>query len=209
MKNKTKIGKSLLALSAVALVSLASVGSANAYFTTYVQAGGGYTVELGDRTVIQETVSNWVKHFSVTSQADSEPIYIRARAFSGSQYILQYSNPDNTPEGAGTWVDGRDGYWYYSNPDGSLKVVNGGESTSELLIEITNPPENNTVTFNVVVVYESTPIQYHEDGTAYADWTKKLDVVNEKWETKESESDQPTNSDTENSDPSTESGGDN
>ena len=29
--------------------------------------------------------------------------------------------------------------------------------------------------FNVVVIYESTPVMYREDGTPYADWNVVLD----------------------------------
>lgn len=191
MKKRTMLGKSVLALSAAALVAAAGLGSAYAYFTTYVGATGGYTLNLGDRTVIEEEVSNWIKHFRITSREDSEPIYVRARAYSGEIYNLEYSNPESAPEGApgGTWIPGADGFYYYSNEDGSLRIVEGGESTSELLIEITNPPQDHTVSFNVVVVYESTPVQYTEDGAPYADWTKKLDVVNEEWNRTESEAD--------------------
>ena len=31
------------------------------------------------------------------------------------------------------------------------------------------------LTFNVVVIYESTPVLYREDGTPYADWNAVLD----------------------------------
>lgn len=171
MKRKKKLGNIVLTLSAAGMIALAGLNSANAYFTTYAEASGGFPLELGDITVIEEEVSDWTKHFVVESSADSQPVYIRARAFSGSAYNLEYSNPEEGEEGAGpgTWSLGEDGFYYYSD------IVNASEKTSELLIKITNPPQDVTVKFNVVVIYESTPVQYHEDGSPYADWTVKLD----------------------------------
>ena len=33
--------------------------------------------------------------------------------------------------------------------------------------------------FNVIVVYEAVPARYHEDGTAYADWTQQIETFTE------------------------------
>ena len=98
----------------------------------------------------------------------SEPVYIRARAFCGSQYTLVYSG-----EG---WTQGSDGYYYYGN------IVNGGASTGRLDIRIENIPADpeEMERFNVVVIYESTPVKYHEDGSPYTveetDWSELLDT---------------------------------
>ena len=80
-----------LVLSAAVMMAGAGVGKAWAYFTTYTEAAGGYTVHLGDRTEITEEFTNWTKHVVITSEEDSEPVYIRVRAFCGSRYTLQYS----------------------------------------------------------------------------------------------------------------------
>lgn len=160
MKKNTMI----LAALAVALTLTAGIGSAWAYFTTYAEARGGYTLDLGDKTTVSENFSDWTKHVSIASDADSEPVYIRVKAFSSSEYNLVYS--DTT----GKWTPGEDGYYYYSD------IVKGGESTDILDIKIENVPEGmeDANSFNVVVIYESTPVRYREDGTPYADWSAKL-----------------------------------
>ncbi|MEY8517084.1 hypothetical protein AALC25_09180 [Lachnospiraceae bacterium 29-84] len=151
-----------LAAAAAVLVSASTVGSAWAYFTTYAEAAGGYTISLGDETQVKEEFSDWTKHVTITSEEGSEPVYVRAKAFSGSEYKLIYSDK------SGKWSPGDDGYYYYSD------ILNGGESTEELLVKIENIPED-AANFDVVVVYESTPVKYEEDGTPYADWNGKVD----------------------------------
>lgn len=157
----------LLAALAVSLTLSAGAGSAWAYFTTYTDAAGGYTLELGDKTTItEEEPTNWTKHVVITSQEDSQPVYVRARAFCGSDYELLYS------DGSGKWSPSDDGYYYYSD------ILNAGESTEMLDIKIENIPEEvkNGDNFNVVVIYETTPVRYREDGTPYADWSAKLNT---------------------------------
>lgn len=157
----------VLVLSAAVTMAGAGVGKAWAYFTTYAEAAGGYTIRLGDRTEITESFTEWTKHVSIASEEDSEPVYIRVRAFCGSQYTLEYSG-----EG---WSQGADGYYYYSS------AVAGGASTAVLDLRINNIPEDpeELERFNVVVIYESTPVRYHEDGTPYTvhetDWSVLLD----------------------------------
>lgn len=154
----------LLAAMAAALTLSAGVGSAWAYFTTYAEAKGGYTIELGDRTTVEEEFSAWTKHVVVTSEEGSEPVYVRARAFCGSGYSLVYSGSDR-------WGPAADGYYYYSD------ILGGGESTDPLDVRIEDVPAevDDAAAFNVVVVYETTPVLYREDGTPYADWTATLD----------------------------------
>lgn len=161
----------ILALTAIVGVASAGIGSAWSYFTTYAEASGGYTIELGDKTEIKETFSDWTKHVVIDNEEGSEPVYIRVRAFCGSQYTLEYLY-DRTH-----WRPGDDGYYYYN------RIVNGGESTDALDIKIYGIPENpeDMESFNVVVIYESTAVKYHEDGTPYhpvteTDWGELLDT---------------------------------
>lgn len=153
-----------IAFLAFVMVLTAGVGRAWAYFTTYASAQGGITIELGNETEIEETFSSWTKHLTITSDAGSEPVYVRARAYGSGRYPLEYS-------GTG-WQAGDDGYYYYN------EILPGGGSTSELLVGIKDVPdqeiENGTM-FNVIVIYESTPVMYNEDGTPYADWDVVLD----------------------------------
>jgi hypothetical protein len=158
MKRRTLI----LTIAAFVLIFGMSIGSAMAYFTTYVTAQGGKTIHLGSTTEVSEPqISDWTKHVVVTSDEGSQPVYVRAKAFAGSQYNLVYSSAD------GSWAPNDDGYYYYNN------ILNGGESTSELLVRIENVPED-TDDFNVVVVYESTPVLYDTAGNPYADWSQSV-----------------------------------
>jgi len=165
-----EVKKKTLFLSALAagMVLLSGMGSAWAYFTTTTSAAGGYPLNLGSSTEVTEEFSAWTKRVSIENEAGSQPVYVRARAFSGSEYELVYSD-----EG-GLWSPGGDGWWYYG------RAVGGGESTEELRVRISNAPEEpEEGSFNVVVVYESTPVRYKEDGGAYSaldsDWTAKVD----------------------------------
>lgn len=160
-----------LAVFAAAAVLAGSAGNAWAYFTTYVEAQGTQTIALGDETTIEEpTVANWVKHVVITSDADSEPVYVRAKAFTGSKYPLVFSDAN------GKWTPGEGEYYYYSD------ILNAGEKTEELLIKISDVPDTvkDPMELNVAVIYETTPVLYDEDGNPYADWNGKLDVTVEK-----------------------------
>ena len=154
----------LAALAAV-LALCASVGTASAYFTTYAQARGGYTIELGDRTEIYERFSQWTKHVAVMSEPDSEPVFVRVRAFWGETYDVEY-------DGGAAWTEGADGFWYCDS------ILNGGEETPELDIHIVNVPAyvEEGDGFNVVVIYETTPVLYDGNGAPYADWSVTLDA---------------------------------
>ena len=161
-----KINKKSLCLAAVALTLTAgiSAGTAMAYFTTYTEASGGVTLNMGlSETIPKEDFSNWTKHVSVENTGDYD-CYVRVKALAGSKYQdgLQYSDSD------GKWTPGEDGYYYYSDP------IAPGESTSVLDIRIDS--KESDASFNVVVVQESTKVLYNENNEPYADWTKIADT---------------------------------
>lgn len=166
---KRKYFPGVLALAAVCAVASAGIGKTWSYFTTYTEAAGGYPIQLGDRTDITEDFTEWTKHVTIANEPGSEPVYIRAKVFCGSQYTITYSG-----EGW-TWNE-EDGYYYYNY------AVEGGKSTESLNLKIDGIPENpeDLERFNVVVIYESTPVKYHEDGSAYTveetDWDEILDT---------------------------------
>ncbi len=154
------------AVLAAAAIMTAGLGQAWAYFTTYATAEGGYVIKLGDRTEITENFSDWTKTVTVTNEEGAAPVYVRVKAFGPSTYELIYEGPG--------WTAKEDGYYYY---DG---MVPGGGSTGPLNIRINGIPEDakDGDTFNVIVIYESTPVLYDENGSALpADWTAVLDVT--------------------------------
>lgn len=171
----------LFALSLVLILS-ASIGTTMSIFTTYAEAKGGHVVHIPTGgTEIQENFSNWTKRVVIQSEPDGRPVYVRARAFAGDQYELIYSNDPETPKDTWKWYEGKykdnngvehtDGYWYYDD------ILYSGEVTTELFIRIEGLPEEleNGYQFNVVVIYETTPVQYDPAGNPYADWSLVLD----------------------------------
>ena len=157
---------SLLALVVVFLTLGAGMRGASAYFTTYVTVEGGHPVFLDIDTDIDEKVSDWTKRLSVSCDVDSEPVYVRARAYCGSFLTLEYSDPE------GKWTENSDGYYYYD------LILGPGERTSELDVTVSDIPEDVTEGdgFHVIVIYETTPVLYRDDGTPYADWSRILYV---------------------------------
>ena len=142
----------LLVLS-VALTFAATINSAVAYLTSYAHAEGGHVVSLGYSTEIEEDVYSGAKHVVIRNNANSSfSVYVRARVFAVC---------DVSCAGEG-WYDGEDGYWYYGG------ILKPGEETAELKVEFVAPQGEEH--FNVIVVYESAPVQY-ENGDPYADWT--------------------------------------
>lgn len=159
----------VLAALAVLLILGGSIRGAMAYFTTYVVAEGGYEIRFGSDVTLTEEVAAWIKRLVVSNTPGSEPIFVRAKALCGSEYQLLYEAP------SGKWTAGDDGYYYYED------ILYGGESAEVLNIHIGTVPEDpaHGDGFHVVVVYETTPVLYHEDGTPYADWDNALTVVPE------------------------------
>ena len=94
----------------------------------------------------------------IENKIGSQPVYVRARAFGAPGYTLAY-------EGAG-WSDGGDG-WYYCE-----EALAGGAMTAALDVRILDvPPQpEEGEHFQVIVVYEATPVLYDAAGAPYADW---------------------------------------
>lgn len=157
---------------AVTLALAAGVGPAWAYFTDSSAATGGVTINVKPSTEIEEKYGERVKHVVVTNSAQaSVPVYVRARA---------YSSVEVQASGA-SWTPGADGWYLYGG------IVEPGGKTDELQVRIEFPiaasderpdgavPGDN---FNIVVVYESTPVRYDAQGNPYADWSYILDSGN-------------------------------
>lgn len=147
----------------ILLILVTSIDSALAYFTTYAESKGGGVIELGSTSIDYEEFTNWTSHVYINSASNSQPVYVRARAFAGGQYELTY-------DGEG-WTrgddDDADDFYYYD------EILYAGETTNAFLTRIQNVP-NDAVpgdSFNVIVIYETIPVQYDADGNPYADWS--------------------------------------
>ena len=166
-KNIAFLKKLILPAAAFACIATAAIRPAWSYFTTYATAKGTEVLHLGDVTEITEEFSSWSKRVSISNSAESEPVWIRARAFCGSAYTLTYTDE------SGLWTPAADGYYYYQN------IVPAGGATENLVVHIDGENLNGTTdpaSFNVVVVYESTPVLYQADGTPYADWNAQVNT---------------------------------
>lgn len=167
---KEHLGKKSLCLAGAALLLAGSmtVGSAMAYFTTYATASGGAEVSLDfTQTEPGEEVVDWTKRITVQNTG-SVDCFVRVKLFAGKKYL---DGLDISGEG---WERGEGDYFYYD------KVVPAGESASLLSAKIDNMESEED--FNVIVVQESTPVLYDENGEPYADWDVVLDTVQESYE---------------------------
>lgn len=95
-----KLSKKSLCLAAAALTLTAgiSAGTAMAYFTTYAEASGNVTLNMGfTETTPTEEFSNWTKHVTVKNTGDFA-CFVRVKALAGEKYQdgLQYSDSDGS-----------------------------------------------------------------------------------------------------------------
>ncbi len=185
-KNKTVkvLRPVLIAVLAITLVAGASIGTAWAYFTTYATMKGGVTLSLGDTTKIREDVKGSEKTVTIVTEPTSQPVYVRAKAFKSDEFELEYPVSDGW-----TYNEG-DKFWYYDSilePEIDKDTGEPKEgSTSPLQVKISRKiVEGEEVqegdSFNIIVVYETVPVTYNEDGSPKpADWTSKVTVQSTK-----------------------------
>ena len=162
--SKRKLAALILAL---VLVLAAGIGGAYAYLTTYVTARGGFGITLADKTVLEETVSNWTKHITVSNGEGASDVFVRAKIFWADPFEIQIS-------GAGWQKDG-EGFYRYT------EALPAGETTGVLDVKILNVPEDAEAgdDFNVIVVYESVLAVFNADGTPDLDtaWAGSVTVI--------------------------------
>lgn len=171
---KLKMDKKNICLTAVALLAVISisVGSAMAYFSTYVVSKGSKEIFLDfSETEINESIEPGLKKITVKNVGETE-CFVRVRVVVGGEHDKKWEvDLKNSPD----WKSGNDGYYYYfvGNEE---KILVPDEITSEFKIAIKDFKEE----FNVVVIQENTPALYDENGAAYSDWDRsELKVTNE------------------------------
>ena len=160
----------ILAVAAVCMLLCVSVKTAMAYFSVSVRSEGHTEVKFSEHTTIEEEFDSWTKQLTVTYDGDDNgQVYVRARGFAPDGMTLTYSGDK--------WSDGGDGYWYY---DGYIGNGEGTKTTTVLNVQINDVPADAKAgdSFNVVVIYETTPVQYAADGSiipaAEADWNTEV-----------------------------------
>ena len=86
-----KLSKKSLCLAAAALTLTAgiSAGTAMAYFTTYAEASGNVTLNMGfTETKPTEEFSNWTKHVTVKNTGDFA-CFVRVKALAGEKTVYE------------------------------------------------------------------------------------------------------------------------
>ena len=175
-RRRVAVRTGLMTAIAVILVMSAVIGSAWAYFTTYATAKGGITLALGHEEHMDEEFSNWEKVLNITSTGDSRPVYLRARAFS-AKYNVSYSDSQN-------WTKVGDWMYYEKTLAPGSDLEDSGDQLRVQIVDVPRSEVDPTLkdgnSFNVIVVYESTEVQYDENGNAIdaqnADWNGKVDT---------------------------------
>ena len=180
-RNWDRIRTGLLTAVAVMLVMSAAMGTAWAYFTTYTMARGGVVLHMGHEEKVKEEFSSWQKKLNISSTEDSRPVYIRAHAFC-ADYDVTYAGDHWTTE----TVDGET--WAYYVPDSKTlqpgtDLAAAGDELKVMINDVPSSTEDGVKdgdTFNVIVVYETTEVQYDENGeplsSTQADWNGKVDT---------------------------------
>ncbi|MBR4472910.1 MAG: hypothetical protein IKS55_04660 [Oscillospiraceae bacterium] len=166
MKKRTLI----LAVLAVLLVLCSSIGSAIAYFTTFASARGGYVIQLGGKTEITERIVENRKIISIKNtpekpeDAGKYPVFVRVKAFTDSDGVLDDSSNALYPGNSDAlWERDGENCWRYR------KALYAGEETEPAFtIDVSSnrrlKPEE-TMILDVVVVYESVPAVFTDDGS--------------------------------------------
>ena len=173
-----KKSHTLPAFLALALAVTVALPATWAYFTANARASGGRTVQI-TRTGITEEFANWNKEITITCTSGTQPVYVRARAFSTCP--LEYS-------GDGWTLNEADGWYYYAAPLIAQPAGGTMQAQANVLnvkIQIDGLPEGETPEdFDVAVVYETAPV-YDENGNRCenprnANWNRTLTTENGK-----------------------------
>lgn len=170
----------LVAGAAAVLIAAAGIAPAWAYFTASDSAVGGIQISVAPTTDITEVFDSAGKHITVVNDATSTvPVFVRAQVFGDTNRLNTISGADWT----GPMADDEGNTWYYYN----LPVA-PGDKTNPLDVSITFPrysietitnPDGSTTketkehegeNFNVIVVYEATPVQYGSSGEQFQPW---------------------------------------
>lgn len=79
-----------------------------------------------------------------------------------------------TPDEAGTWSQGDDGYYYCS------EIIPPGGVSETFRVKIDTMDSEDD--FNIIVIQECTAVLYDEKGNPYADWTRIADSSEESYQ---------------------------
>lgn len=163
MKALTSKKSTFLILTALAVVLLISSvsGVAYAYFTTYVTAHGGRTVELETEITVREELQDLKKTVRIVNTGECD-CWVRVKAVIPAGYQVVFSNDAN-------WVQQEDGFWYFT-----AQLPVSAETASPFVVSVTGLPKINGEQpheFNVVILAESIPCAGIDEEWMDAAWS--------------------------------------
>lgn len=145
--------KTIIAILAVALVLLTSIGVTVAYFSDYEAAMGEVTLHLSGETQIDEEVTDTQKVIRIvnTGEAGDANVVVRVAIYGPDG--MKVTINDNH------WK--KNGEYYYYD-----KVLAPGEMTGTITADITNIPVTADMeAFDIIVNHESAIAAYDENNT--------------------------------------------
>ena len=183
----------LLAGLVVALVLGMGISPAWSYFTDSHATDGGLPISVTPTTTPHEWVYTNHKYLQVHNAEDATaPVYVRAGVFCSGEFSdVKAAGTGWSPQDPGDWTSEIGmGWFYYGNSATNLTAVEPNGDTSILDFEFEFPKvkaENQPTgsgavdgdNYNVIIVYESTPVQYDAQGNPFADWDITANVASE------------------------------
>lgn len=151
MKNR----KIIASAAAIFLCMVVSVGTAVAYFTDYENGRGGAEVNLSGQTRLIENMQDNNKVISVQNTGETDMI-VRVLIFGDESRMT-------VKPGSG-WIKGEDGAFYYNKILKAGKDGAAGESTSEIIAEVTVKEGEEPTDFDIMVVNEGSRVVYDGQG---------------------------------------------
>jgi len=149
MRNRSKL--LIMAISLILCLSV-SIGLVFAYFTDYENGRGGAILKLSGQTEIEEKVDEDGKHI-VIKNVDETDMVVRVQVI-GNDSRMGVIEGEN-------WVDGGDGWYYYSK---ILKGSKDGDGEETSVLDAYIKVEDSLLDdFEVIVVQEAERVIYDGD----------------------------------------------
>lgn len=158
-----KRNKRLTLLAAFLLCLTVTVGITAAYFTDYESGKGGASIALSGQTGLKEDMEGNNKVISIVNTGETDMI-VRVMIFGDE-------NRMTVKPGEG-WIKGDDGAYYYSRILKAGKDGGEGDSTPEIIAEVTAKEGEEPEDFDILVVHESSRVVYDGQGEPSADGQK-------------------------------------
>ena len=146
--------KTVLAVFALALALIVTVGVAFAYFTDYETVRGTASVKLSGNTMLKEEFKDENKIVTIENKGDGDAI-VRVGIYGPDGMKFSYENPDD-------WYhENGDDFWYYKH----VLPADGSNTTSSITVSVEGIPKDVELTdMDIIVVHESVPLAVGEDG---------------------------------------------